>query len=379
MANLYQQKITTMNNVMNHVDNGRVPILSPAQTWAIAYAGRTAQECKEDAHKECEIYGKYLEDMYFDGTPIFGISRPLNATNGLGFDPYFISADGVSLQCASNLEIINDDEIDRFLENPYEFFRQVALPRRYPALQQDTPQTEQLLVNSIKAMMEFTNREKIKIKYLKKHGGQTPMVCGSLPVFSPLEQYVMYRGFTKGLGDMRRRPEKVLEACEKLLPIVSAQKGKHKPFPWLYNPIVIATYLNMKQFEKFFWPFYKRMCDEYINDGGKILAHLEGSWGAKVEYFNEFPANTVTVLLEEDNYEEVVKKIGDKVAVGYPFPIHLLRNGTVEEVRTEAKRIIDKIGTKGTFFTAEKCLISASDARPENLAALCEVSRDYRP
>ncbi len=378
MANLYQQKIDTMNKVMNHVDVGRVPILSPAQTWAISYAGKTAQECKEDPHIECEIYGKYMQDMYFDGTPIFGISRPLNATNGLGFDPYFISHDGVTLQCASELEIINDDEIDRFLANPNDFFRQVALPRRFPALQQDAPETAKLLVNSIKAMMEFTGREKIKIKYLKKHVG-TPMVCGSLPVFSPLEQWVMYRGYTKGLGDLRRRPEKVLEACEKLLPIVSAQKGKHKPFPWLYNPIVIATYLNPKQFEKFFWPFYKRMCMEYINDGGKILAHLEGKWGDKVEYFNEFPANTVAVLLEGDDFDEVYSKIGQKVAVGYPFPGHLLRDGTPEQVRAEAKRIIDKIGTKGVFLTAEKCLLSPSDAKPENLAALCEVSRDYRP
>ena len=374
--NLYQQKIQTLKNVVNHVDNGRMAIIDMAQTWAISYGNGTMEECLQSVENELRIYSKHIEDIYFDGVFIFGINRPLNIYRKLGYAPYYAANDGITLHCDPDTQIIMDDELDRFIADPAKFYKEVAVARRYPALAQDYPEDVNALKDAVKALFDFNMRNSKKVKHLKKL--QTPYCSNMNSVIAPaLDQYMTHRGIRNFIKDMRRQPEKVIAACEAMQDM-SMPAGKQPDFPWAICPVVSVNYLNPKQYEKFFWPTFKKSADAYIAQGAKIQIALEGTWGVNAESLADFPENSIVAYVERDNYFELQKKIGDKVALGYPFPTHLLANGTKAQVVDEAKRIIDKVGGKGTFFSVDNCLLSPNDAKAENYAALAEVSRDYR-
>ncbi len=377
MGELYDRKVRTLINVAEHKDNYRMPIMSMAQTWAIAYAHKTTAECMESLDKEIEIYGKSVKDMYFDAIFIFGMNRPIKVYKALGYAPYFISNDGVTLQCDAETAIVKDDELDRFIKDPSAFFREVAVARRYPEIMKDSPADINALKAAFKEFMAFGGAGAKKDKALKKYY-DTPAATGGLPTSPPLDQYICYRGLTAGLGDMRRRPQAVLDACEAMLPLFMPTEKKYGDFPWIMNPIVGANYLNPQQFEKFMAPTYKKLCDAYIERGAKIFVAMEGRWGKeKYSFYNDFPENSFVNFIEDDDPFEVQKLIGGKVAISYPFPINILKNGTPDQVREEARRVTDKIGTTGVFMAANRCFLSPNDIKAENYAALSEFCRDY--
>lgn len=374
--NRYEQKVRTLKNVAAHIDNGRMPIVDMAQTWAIAYAGGTLGECIDSAENEMRIYGRHVQDIDFDGVFIYGVNRPMGMYRGLGYAPYFPAGDNITLHCDANTQIIMDGELDRFIENPAKFYKEVAVSRRYPALMQDDAAALQALKGSLRAMLDYKSRIAKKQKQLKKLG--TPSCSDLNAMVSPaLDQYMTHRGITNFIKDMRRQPEKVLAACEAMLPM-SMPAGKMHDFPWAICPVVSVNYLNPKQYEKFFWPTFETSINAYIAQGAKIQIALEGTWGVNAESLSQFPKGSIIAYVERDNYFELREKIGGKVALGYPFPTQLLYNGTKQEVMDEAKRVIDRAGGTGTFFSVDNCLLSAVDAKAENYAALAEVSHSYR-
>ena len=377
MNKQYDEKVKLLMDVANHVPTKRMPMISMAQTWAISYAGKTMDDCMVSLEKEIEIYGKHLLDMPFDGVFIFGVNRPLKAYKKLGFAPYFVSPDGITLQSSDKTAIIMDDELDRFIADPNKFLREVAIARRYPELMKDSPVDVEALKDALKEVMAFATAGAKRDKALKKTY-KTPALTGGIPTSPPFDQYLCYRGFRTALTDLRRRPEKVKEACEAMIPLFAATEKKYPEFPWVMSPVVGATYLNPKQFEEIFWPSYKKVLDSYIERGAKVFVALEGKWGKeKYAFFNEFPKNSIIAFVEDDDPFEAKEIIGDKCAINYPFPVSLLKNGTKEEVIDHAKSVIDRIGTTGVYFNTDKALISPNDIKPENYRALAEFCQEY--
>lgn len=377
MNNLFMEKTQLFTNLANHVENKHMPVVSMAQTWAISYAGRTLAECLESLDTEIEIYGKHLLDMNFDGVFIFGVNRPLNAYKDLGFAPYFISPDGVTLQASDSTAIVKEDELDRFIADPSKFLREVAIARRYPELMKDSPTDINALKSALQGVIAFSTANETRFKALKETY-KTPALCGGIPTSPPFDQYLCYRGFREALIDVRRNPNKVKEACEAMLPFFMATEEKYPEFPWVMSPVVGATYLSPKQFEDVFWPTYKKVLDSYIDRGAKVLVFMESKWEKeKYAFLNDFKKDSIIAFAEDDEPFEVKKIIGDNCAVGYPFPIELLKNGTKEKVIDHAKSIIDKIGTKGVFLSTDKALMSPGDINPDNYKALCDFCHEY--
>lgn len=380
METLYQQKVQILKNVAAHVDNGRMPILDFSQSWPIAYAGRTMQECIDDGDEEIKIYGKHLEDIYFDGCLNFGMNRPMKCYQGMGYAPFFPSPDGVTLQTDDSSKILMDDEIDRFIEDPTKFLREVAIARRYPSLQKEYPEDRKALASSIMGLVDFIGRSAKRQKALEEVY-QTPMILNSTSIQPPLDIYLLYRGFVKGMGDLYRRPKQVQAAAEAIMPWYMPPAPKMPDFPWVFSTFLTPDYLNPRQYEKFLWPTYKKLAEAYSAAGCPLLVPYEGRWDKKCELFAELPKGTFVVYLQcsEEQFFEAQAKIGDKVALIYPFPLEMLKNGTKEEVVKHAKEVIDRAGTTGVIMGTSHVLNSPKDVNHENLKALSDVCLNYRP
>lgn len=377
MSELFEKKKQILKNVTEHVDNGRMPIISYAQTWAIAYAGGTAAECLKDCEREIELYGKHLKDMYFDGVFLFGLNRPLSIYQGLGFEPYFISSDGITLQCSAETKMIANDELDQFIASPKRYLIETGIARRYPNLR--SGDAAALLANSLAAFMEFGERGNSRAEALKTVY-ETPYATDPYNLISSaLDVYNLYRGFRDAYMDIRRRPKQVLDACEAINQhLLFPKASSYERTPWISSPIMAGHYLGPKLFKTFMWPSYKKLLCAYTERGAAIAICMEGKWGKEsYELLNELPKGCLIAFVENDDFDEVQRTIGDKVSLGYPFPMALLKTGTPKQIKDTAKRIIDRIGTTGTFMALDKALLTKSDAKPENYAALSEVCHTY--
>lgn len=371
----YNEKIDLFKKAMNHEKVDHVPVLSFAQTWAIAYAGETCETTFTSEEKEFEVYAKHLQDMEFDGTLLFGMNRPLPMYDELGYSAFFFSKDKVTIQHKDN-SVIADDEIDEYIQNPLKFLRNKVMYRRYPALRQDAPGDIAALGQALQNMLAFAAKNEKIPAYLEEHVG-VPQITGNL-VEPALDRYICYRGFQNGMADLRRRPQQVLDALEATYPIV-AVNGPQPEFPFAFYPVVTVTYLARKMFEKFFWPTYKRTADEIINNGGKIVTCMEGKWAHVYDHMLEFPKGTIMACVESDDFIQTKKDIGDKVALVGGMPVQLLRDGTVQENIDHVRNIIDTCGMEGIILCPTTGLLSPDDVNPENMRAVCEFVQTYRP
>ena len=145
-----------------------------------------------------------------------------------------------------------------------------------------------------------------------------------------------------------------------------------------FAPVVSATYLGLKAYDRFFWPWFKKMCDSLIDNGANVMIALEGKWGSeKYERFNEFPKGRIMGFLEGDDIVEAKSLIGDNCVICGGLDDILVRDGSPEENVEAVKKIIDACGTKGLMISSSKCLLSPNDAKAENLKAVNDFIHEY--
>lgn len=374
-AALYDSRLQNIKNIVNGEKPNYMPVVSLAQTWAMSYAGTNAKETFTTVEHELDVYGKHIKDLGFDATLLFGMNRPLDLYMSLGYSTFFFSEDGITLQNKDN-QVISLEELDEFISDPMKFLRNKVIYRRYPAYRKNVPGA---ILTSLSKMIAFKKKNDQIPEYLRNNVG-APVLVSSNDLLEPaLDRYIGWRSFAEGMIDLRRRPEKVEEALEVTYnQIVAPAEGQRPDFPWAFVPVVSATYLNPRQFERFFWPTFKRMADTVIAGGGKVMVAMEGTWGkAKYEHFNEFPKSSIIVFCEGDDFLEVKKTIGDKVTVCGGLNAQLVREGTPEQNIEYVRRILGEAGTQGMMLAPGKCWLSPNDANAENLRAICDFAHAY--
>ncbi|MCI8893591.1 MAG: hypothetical protein HFI41_02880 [Lachnospiraceae bacterium] len=367
---LYEERLNRIKTTCNLEEPDRVPIISMIQTYAVAYGNGKTQECIENKETEFSVFRKYLEDFYFDGTYLFGVNRPVKMFQMLGNSMFFVAKDGITLQHRDNC-ILEDDEIEEYIQDPFRFLKKIGLPRRYPELRKPFPQNLQALGAVLQEMLKFKGYTDQLPARLEKEL-QMPLVSPTLSE-PPLDRYVGYRSFSKGMVDLRRRPEAVLRAVDATYQIVAPPPVPLPDFPFIFLPVVTTNYISRKQFEQFFWPSCKKLILQYLGLGAKVVIGFEGKCSHIYDCFLELPKGSVVALIEESDIVQAKKDIGHHVAISGGIPIRLLKNGTKQQCIDHVKRMIQECGPGGGFMlTMDKAPLSAADVNPENLRAVTE-------
>lgn len=376
MSISYNEKVKLFTNCIQHIPNERVPLLGIVQTWAVAHAGMTFDEAVKTTESEASVFTKLVTDFYFDGILSAGFDRPQAAFEHLGYKPYYAAPDGVTMMVDSDSTILFDDELDRFIADPQKFFREVAVGRRFPMFTDNTPNGDKELMAAGRELWNYSMATGKKAKILKKAG--TPVLAGGI-CSAPLDLYLLFRGYMPALTDFRKRPDKVREAVASIEKITGPLSPKAKLFPCAVSPVTSLNYLNPKLADEFFWPTYMKNINKTLDTGTSLVIFAEGKWGPhNLERLLELPKDRILVILENDDFFDAQKRVGHHVALTYPFPTQKLKFGTPDEVKDEAKRVLDTIGDTGVAMCMDKNLMSPSDVSVENLRAFCDTCRDYK-
>ena len=189
------------------------------------------------------------------------------------------------------------------------------------------------------------------------------------------------RGYVGLTTDLLTQPDKVLAACEALMPhllhvaLSGADPDKNVPIGfWMHRGCV--PFVTQGQFETFYWPTLKPVIEEIWKQGHQVLFYAEGDWNAHLDRFAELPDKSIVFHVDRADIFEVHEAIGHKFCISGGIPNYLLAYGTPDEVRDYCKKVIDGVAVDGGYIMDASAIIQ-NDAKVENVQAMTEFTREY--
>ncbi len=375
----YDEKLKRTQIAVNKGIPDRIPVLPYMDTWMMHYANIPVKKAfTEDPEYLFQTFKKFTDDFYVDG--VLGICNiiPIKVLNNFGAGLYVVTDEGLQIVGGKG-HTMKDDEYPLLAKDPIKFIANNILPRKYPKLIENPSKTVDLLTKGFQDLAEY-----------KKYNGQVaqrvenelgiPNLLRSTCFVTPDIILDYLRDFVGISSDIRRRPEEFLAAADSLFNWTIKMAVGNYPTPedgkgFVFSPLHLPTFLKPKDFEKFYFPFMKRMVEELsVKRGYTILYYMENRWEPYFEIMQDLPSNSKVIgMFEHDDLKMVKDKMGSKMTIAGGLKANILRYGTVQENIDHAKDCIDRFGPGGNYIlSVDMILMNLSDAKPENLKAVLE-------
>jgi hypothetical protein len=185
------------------------------------------------------------------------------------------------------------------------------------------------------------------------------------------------RTLTKFTLEMHRQPDKiqaVMEAMVSDLISNTIENARAMQIPWAHILLIrgSGTFYNLKIFERFVFPYLKRMVDAFCSAGLYVNLHCDTNWILNLPYFKEFPPGRVMVELDSTTDIFKAKEIlRGHVCLKGDVPAPLLSLGSPDEVTAYCRKLIEGVGSQGGFILSTGCNCP-EDAKMGNVKALFE-------
>ncbi|MHB8074683.1 uroporphyrinogen decarboxylase/cobalamine-independent methonine synthase family protein [Desulfosporosinus fructosivorans] len=351
----------------------RVPISNPAtQDFAIQYAGLDLAECQWDLTKLEPVYDKFCQDFFTDTYPGGSIRIPSHYQI-LGSTPIVMSSSGFM----QHPEVVGllAEEYDDFIASPYDCIVEKVLPRLFTEFNGAPGKVAMALAKAMRAQSDDlaylgTIRAKMNAKY--GYAG----IVGALTE-APFDFMADFLRSFKGIsGDVRRYPDKIMAACEAVLPLMIKKGTLPSPgmLGYTFIPLHMAPYLRDKDFATLYWPTFKKLVETLAGMGQNVQLFVENDWMRYLDYLYELPENTI-MRFEYGDAKLVKEKLGKKHIISGFYPITLLQTGTKQQCIDKAKELLDILAPGGKYwFQADKSVINFESKGPvaENMRAVLE-------
>ncbi len=361
-------------DLFNNKIPARVPVaVRLTYEFAAQYSGFNLLKAQWNTGNFEKVADKVCQDFYNDLLPVSATRFP-SLYAQLGAKNWIIASSGFMQH--PEVEGLEKDEYDEFIASPYDCIVEKVLPRLYKNLNKDNANQKALvLAKAFKIYAdEFANIRNALGRLAKKYGyASASFSAGACE--APLDYVAdQLRGFKNILTDIRRVPDKVEAACEAVTPLM-IKMGRFKapnPLGATFIPLHMAPYMRPKDFEKFYWPTFKRTVEGLKEMGQPSFIFCEQDWMRYLDYLYELPENTI-MLFEYGDPRKTKELLGTKHIISGFYPITLLKTGTREQCIDKAKELIDILAPGGKyFFSMDKSPVSLDSVNVDNLRAVLE-------
>lgn len=190
------------------------------------------------------------------------------------------------------------------------------------------------------------------------------------------------RGTKAMMLDLYRRPDKIIAACEALVPIsiqlaVDQVKASRNPFVVIYLHKGADGFMSPEQFEKVYWPTLKAQLLGLVDNGIFPVYHVQGEYNQRLDIIAEsdLPAGKTAWWFEKTDMKAVKEKFGSWACIGGSVPAALFKTSTPTEMSDYCKKLIETIGVDGGYFLAPAA--SIDQAKPELVQAYQSSTQIY--
>ncbi|OGP90717.1 MAG: uroporphyrinogen decarboxylase [Deltaproteobacteria bacterium RBG_16_48_10] len=381
---LFEERLKRYQAVIALEVPDRVPISAGSNYFAEVYAGHNNQQFIYDSNAWIEADKKFVQDFpEVDNVRSGRFWGPHH--DAVGWNLYKLPGRDISptnqFQFVEG-ERMKSDEYDPLINNPAEFMFERFLPRALNDFKERGSMRSYMafLKGGMAAVMMGGFMRNRALFLQNELGMPLPMSGVMLAPFDYLADGL--RGLTGIMLDIYRQPDKVLEACDAIIPdIVNTALAIADPlrrYP-IFMPLHRGAhpFLSPKQFDTFYWPSFKKAMMMLIDAGYTIRPYLEGDWGPNWHHFCEMPKGKI--LCDIDDKGDIFKAKEDLkgcqcIAGGMPDSLLIL--GTPDAVRERTKLLCETVAKDGGYIINGGCGIPY-DTKPENYRAMLDAVIEY--
>jgi uroporphyrinogen-III decarboxylase len=188
------------------------------------------------------------------------------------------------------------------------------------------------------------------------------------------------RGTRGILMDMFRQPEALLEACDRLVPVmVKWVTRRANPFtpPLVFMPLHKGAdgFMSQEQFQKFYWPSLLRVIEGLVADGFVPYLFAEGAYGTRLETIaQDVPKGRTVWQFDHTDMRRAKQILGGVACIQGNVPISMLQLGTPDEVTAYSRDLIEAVGPGGGFILDVGAVLD--DYREGNVEAMIQAAKN---
>ncbi|HEY5915067.1 MAG TPA: uroporphyrinogen decarboxylase family protein [Verrucomicrobiae bacterium] len=387
---LYQERLNRYVTAMRNEKPDLVPIRPFVAEFTAKYTGYTCQEVAHDYGKAFEAAIKTAKDFQWDAVVPNMVYVWTGLAQAVGLRYYGIPGIGIPhttgfnyIEPSEDNAFMRGDEYDELIDDPTAFLYNKWLPRVSTEVSKigepSTYRNNLSFVKGAMAMLSYFYAFGPQVARLRSECGVASAIAGIFKApFDILADKL--RGYVGLTLDMHTQPEKVLRACEALMPhlchvgLTTADAAKQVPIGfWMHRGCV--PFINPKQFESHYWPTLKPIIEEFWKQGHQTLFYAEGKWRHHLDTFRELPDRSIVFHCDQDDIFLVHQKLHDKFALSGGIPNTLLSFGKPEEVRAFCKRVLEEVAKPGGYIL-DAGAIMQDDTSIENLRVMTETGRE---
>ena len=385
----------------------RVPVV-PLEIFApVMLYGYSGKEAMYDANILGKIYLDFTRDYDVDATAIAPMVMYGPALETLDYQLYKWPGHGVKEKLSYQFvekEYMKAEDYDHFISDPSDYWFRIWLSRTCGALAplaqmppiygtMELPMAGPWLCTlgappiqeAFKALLKAGQQSFEWINTLGPYIGQImaagyPLYAGSATKapFDVLGD--SFRGTTPLMMDLYRRPEKVIAAMERLVPLmigtgVGGAVANNNPLVFIPLHKGADGFMSNDQFEKFYWPSLKAVMLGLIDNGCVPCCFVEGGYNQRLEYLADIPKGQCIYIFDRTDMTRARKVLGGKACIGGGFPISLIVTGNVRQVEDETKKLLDAAAGDGGYILSIGCAMD--EAKEDTLKAFINTGKQY--
>jgi len=404
---LFREREKRVSDAVQLKEPDRIPLLVLSGFFPAYYYGISCKEAMYDSNKVLKLWTAFLEEFQPDMADNPFTTRLLGEIlESLDYKQLKWAGHGLDEMSSYQFlegEYMKAEEYEQFLFDPTDFIIRTYWPRVFGVLKPleklpplndvisyymgigklvmfgspEIASALEALIKAGKAAQSMINGAVAYAAKCKELG--FPLQAGSLTQapFDTLSDFL--RGTRGAMLDMFRQPDKLMEATEKLLPMMLklGLTAKARGVPRVFIPLHkgLDGFMSLEQFKKFFWPTLKKLVEGLIEGGCTPNLFWEGDVASRLEVIRDIPRGKAIYSFERTNIFRAKEILGDTVCLKGNVPLSLLATGTPDDVKQYCKKLIDVVGKGGGFIMDSSTVID--DAKPENLKAMFDFTREY--
>jgi hypothetical protein len=406
MEKKYKASLTRMIKAIKMEIPDRVPIHLAANSFVAYNAGHTLKDVLYDYSLIKPAWIKFLDEFEQDSAdaPGFFAARvyeildyKVNKWPGHGLP------DTATLQNFVEKEYMQADEYDLFMKDPFDFGLRHFTPRTWGAFEplanipsfssyQGLPESLMMMCQDPRFMKLFkaiyeASQENVKHQKVMMECAQESLNRGFPPLMggvmlAPFDTVAdMLRGTHGSVMDMYRQPEKLLEALDYIAD--NSIKSTVGMVNMARSPIVFVpmhkgdnSFMSVKQFEKFYWPTFRKLILGVVNEGCVPMMIIDGAYNEeRLKIISELPKSSVIWTMEKTDMGMAKKILGNSACIAGNVTAAMLYTQTAKAIKEYARKLIETCAPGGGYILALGSGIDKCD--PANLHAVVEAGLEY--
>ena len=391
MEQLYRERLTRYLTAMRNEKPDMVPIRPFVAEFTAKYAGFTCQDVTHDYNKAFIAARKCAADFDWDAVVSNMVYVWTGLTQAIGLTYYGVPGLDVPpdtgfqyREPSEENAFMKADEYDELIDDPTAFLYNTWLPRVSQDIRPMGAPTSYrnnlALVKGATAMANYFAAYGPHVDLLRTESGTVSAIAGIFKApFDILADKL--RGYIGLTMDMVEQPDKVLKACEALMPhlyntaLTSSDPNHQVPIGyWMHRGGI--PFVSRGQFESHYWPTVRPIIEELWRNGHQTLFYAEGDWGHHLNSFTELPDHSIVYHVDRGDIFKTQEVLGHKFCLSGGIPNFELAYGTPKQVRDIVKKVIDGVAQDGGYIM-DASAIMQNDTSIENLKAMTDATREY--